>query len=130
MGKKQAMRAAVKAGVTATPRATPQCWLNIHPRSLVVYSSSCVQNISHQLHSTPGTVTPTILFSVPFLLSLLFLFVFSKSTLTSPRYYVLALKLQPSLYEHIQLLFSSSELFWSRECSNLSSGESFVLSQP
>lgn len=40
-----------------------------------------------------------------------------KPSLTSPRYYVLALKLQPSLYKHIQLLFSSSELFWSREYS-------------
>lgn len=40
-----------------------------------------------------------------------------KMTFTSPRYYVLALKLQPSLYKHIQLFFSVSELFWGREYS-------------
>lgn len=66
MGKKQAMRAAVKAGVTATPRATLQCWLNLHPCSLVVCSSPCAQNLLHQLHSTPGTVTPTISFQCLF----------------------------------------------------------------
>lgn len=78
MGKKQAMRSTVKAGVTATPRATLLYWLNIHSNSLVVCSSPCASNLLHQLHSTPGTVTPTILFSVSLVLSVLFLFVFLK----------------------------------------------------
>lgn len=43
MGKKQAMRAAVKAGMTATARATLQCCLNIHPCSLAGCSSPCAQ---------------------------------------------------------------------------------------
>lgn len=53
MRRKQAMRAAAEAGVTTTPRAILQFWLDFHPRSLVVCSSPSAQNLftSASFHS-------------------------------------------------------------------------------
>lgn len=129
MGKKQAMRAAAKAGVTATPRATLQCWLNIHPLSLVVCSSPCAQNHLHQLHSTPGTVTPTILFSVS-LLSLFFLFVFSNWLLHHQGTMCLLSNYNLHFTNTFSCFFPGSTVSSMRAGSTVSSVESFILSQP
>lgn len=128
MGKKQAMRSTVKAGVTATPRATLLYWLNIHSNSLVVCSSPCASNLLHQLHSTPGTVTPTILFSVSLVLSVLFLFVFLKWLL----HHQGTTCLLSNCNLHFTNTFScfSLSLSFFGAGSTVSSGQSFVLSQP
>lgn len=53
MGKKQAMTAAAEAGVTTTPRAILQFWLDFHSHSLVVSYNPCVKNLftSASFHS-------------------------------------------------------------------------------
>lgn len=117
MGKKQAMRAAVKAEVTATPRATLQCWLNIPSHSLVRRSSPRAQNLLHQLYSTSGTVTPTILFSVSLLLSLLFLFVFSNWLLHHQGTTCLLSNYHLHFTNTFNCFSPALSFFWSREYS-------------
>lgn len=76
MGRKQGVRAAAEAGVTTTPRAILQFWLDFHPHSLVVPVPAFKISL-HQLHFSPDTATLTILLPISLLFSLFFPFIFS-----------------------------------------------------
>lgn len=116
MGKKQVMRAAVEAGVTATPRATLQCWLNIHPPSLVFVPAPVLKISNISFISLLGLLLQQSS------LQCLFSFLSSFCLYSQTDFYITKVlraysQITTSLYKHIQLLFSSSELFWSREYS-------------